>query len=637
MVGHQRGLALNRVDVADHDRVAQAGDQHVAPAAQPRAFELELGHRVGDEAAARHAHAPFVDLLVGGFAQVRLAARPGQVQRIGLLVEGVGRDRFDGAALAFAAGLDDEVVGADSAHDQVRALRRRDRERAAFEDLAGMHAQGAVEAACDRKGRDVGGVPRAAAQHDVGIVRQRRDHRLDAELRHHLRRSVDVVLGQRLPGIEGVNPAGAQRVALVGLRYLGVDDRDLAAAAAASNLFREDGQRLVDLAVGAAAASRADEDLGAAFLLRVEQEGQVAPDHLAVAEERVGAEVVRTRIGAARIDRDQVDADAQGTFDRALGKAVTEHAVRKHDELALGRAGWGLHHQFLLTCILYVVDNVQSKTPRGQPRGIPGVRPATHEMLGGGIDVTTLSNNRSVGSAEKAPLDIRVERGLSLSESATALIARAIYLGHFQPGDHLGEAQLSQVLGVSRTMVREAFRTLAAEGLIEVRRNFGASVIQPSAEDIEQMSVFRAINEGLAVHMLVARQDEVAFGKLDRIVHELQAPLEADDANGFLDLHWKYHQTIVEHGANRFLLQSWNSVSRIIRMYQRNTPDRSRLLRNNRVLLQTFRTATPERAEALVRGQIIKAAYELLDRPIPPGVRGYVTLYIDAAGRVRSY
>ena len=72
-------------------------------------------------------------------------------------------------------------------------------------------------------------------------------------------------------------------------------------------------------------------------------------------------------------------------------------------------------------------------------------------------------------------------------------------------------------------------------------------------------------------------------------------------------------------------------------MYQRKALDIRRLLQNNRVFLETFRKDTPARAEELVRGQIIKAAFELLQRPIPAEVRGYVTLYIDAAGRVRSY
>lgn len=241
------------------------------------------------------------------------------------------------------------------------------------------------------------------------------------------------------------------------------------------------------------------------------------------------------------------------------------------------------------------------------------------------------------GHVDQPRLDIRVERGLSLTESATAKLARAIFVGHFQPGHHLAEVQLAEELGVSRAMLREAFRTLAAEGLIEIRRNYGAYVIQPSPADIEQMSVFRAVNEGLAAHLLVAHRDEVAFKTLEDIIGRLETTLATGDLNGFLDLHWLYHQVIVEQAGNRFLLQSWNSVSRIIRMYQRNTLDHQRLLQNNRVLLKTFRTDTPARAEALLRGQIIKAAYELLGRPIPEEVRAYVTLYIDAAGEIREY
>ena len=123
---------------------------------------------------------------------------------------------------------------------------------------------------------------------------------------------------------------------------------------------------------------------------------------------------------------------------------------------------------------------------------------------------------------------------------------------------------------------------------------------------------------------------------LAEVVAQLEAALKAGDHTGFLDLHWRYHQIILEQAGNRFLLQSWNSVSRIIRMYQRNALDHNRLLQNNRTFLATFRTDTPAPAEQLVRGQIIKAAFELLGRPIPPEVRGYVTMYIDASGRVRS-
>ena len=105
---------------------------------------------------------------------------------------------------------------------------------------------------------------------------------------------------------------------------------------------------------------------------------------------------------------------------------------------------------------------------------------------------------------------------------------------------------------------------------------------------------------------------------------------------GLLDLHWRFHHLICEQSGNKFLAQSWNSVSRIIRVYQARALDHARLLRNNLVLMSEFRRSTPDRCEQLLRGQIIKTAYDLLARPIPKSVKAFVSLYIDETGKVRS-
>ena len=231
---------------------------------------------------------------------------------------------------------------------------------------------------------------------------------------------------------------------------------------------------------------------------------------------------------------------------------------------------------------------------------------------------------------------LKLERAPSLTEAAATQLARAIYSGHFQPGHHLAEVQLSRELAVSRAILREAFRTLAAEGLIETRRNHGAYVIQPSADDIEQMSVFRAVIEGLAARLVVSRGDDTVLTRLNALLADMRVTHAARDSNGFLELHWRFHQFICEQSGNKFLAQSWNSVSRIIRMYQGQALDHARLLRNNLVFVNEFERSTPHRCEQLLRGQIIKTAYELLGRPIPKSVRAFVSLYIDEAGTVQK-
>ena len=58
----------------------------------------------------------------------------------------------------------------------------------------------------------------------------------------------------------------------------------------------------------------------------------------------------------------------------------------------------------------------------------------------------------------------------------TAILRKALFSGEYKSGDELSLTETAERLGVSRTPVREAFQTLEAEGLIELRMNRGAIV-----------------------------------------------------------------------------------------------------------------------------------------------------------------
>ena len=51
----------------------------------------------------------------------------------------------------------------------------------------------------------------------------------------------------------------------------------------------------------------------------------------------------------------------------------------------------------------------------------------------------------------------------------TSILKRAIYSGEYKSGQELSLTAIAEQLGISRTPVREAFQTLAAEGLITLR------------------------------------------------------------------------------------------------------------------------------------------------------------------------
>ena len=63
----------------------------------------------------------------------------------------------------------------------------------------------------------------------------------------------------------------------------------------------------------------------------------------------------------------------------------------------------------------------------------------------------------------------------------------AIYELRLPPGTRLPEDVLSNTYGVSRTLVRKVLQRMAMEGLVEIRRNRGAQVAEPSADEAREV------------------------------------------------------------------------------------------------------------------------------------------------------
>lgn len=85
----------------------------------------------------------------------------------------------------------------------------------------------------------------------------------------------------------------------------------------------------------------------------------------------------------------------------------------------------------------------------------------------------------------RASEEIAIDRK-GLSEAVTVALRTMIVEGTLAPGTRLNERVLCERLNVSRTPLREAFKTLAVEGLIEILPNRGAMVVQLSVSDIQQ-------------------------------------------------------------------------------------------------------------------------------------------------------
>lgn len=100
------------------------------------------------------------------------------------------------------------------------------------------------------------------------------------------------------------------------------------------------------------------------------------------------------------------------------------------------------------------------------------------------------------------------------SERICAALRSAILERALLPGMKLPEDSLGERFGASRTLVRQALERLAAEGLVELRRNKGATVASPSLDEARELFELRSHIEQLVIarlagHLSAAQQKKI--------------------------------------------------------------------------------------------------------------------------------
>lgn len=108
-------------------------------------------------------------------------------------------------------------------------------------------------------------------------------------------------------------------------------------------------------------------------------------------------------------------------------------------------------------------------------------------------------------------------------------VVESILAQKLLPGERLGEQQLADIFGGSRTLVREALMRLHARGFVEVRARKGWYVVEPSLEHArDAFAARRAVESGL-LHQ-AGRPLQSAIRKLREHVKAEQDAIRGTDA-----------------------------------------------------------------------------------------------------------
>lgn len=144
----------------------------------------------------------------------------------------------------------------------------------------------------------------------------------------------------------------------------------------------------------------------------------------------------------------------------------------------------------------------------------------------------------------------------TLADRAADLLRELILLDKLKPNEILAERDISEKLGVSRTPLREALRTLASEGLVEMQPNLRPRVADPSLEQILDLIDVLSSLERLACEILAEKHSSAVISRLEKHIELLGTFPDDGDELEFFNIDMDFHKTIVAGTDNRSLIMT---------------------------------------------------------------------------------
>ena len=237
--------------------------------------------------------------------------------------------------------------------------------------------------------------------------------------------------------------------------------------------------------------------------------------------------------------------------------------------------------------------------------------------------------------ADAAP-EIRIERKPKLSEHVVSALRDQILGGQILPGQKLPtEGQMTETFRVSRTVIREAMASLAADGLVESRQGAGVFVLEHPTlafgsfnQDIRKVS--QAINVlevrmGIEIEsagLAAQRHNAAQEARIQEAFFEFERLLNLGEPTGKAD--FAFHREIASATNNPFYVEIIDALGDRTIPCDRNSPWYSvevlsseylaGLQREHLLILKAISASDPDAARAAMRAHLVAAQHRYRQR-----------------------
>ena len=210
---------------------------------------------------------------------------------------------------------------------------------------------------------------------------------------------------------------------------------------------------------------------------------------------------------------------------------------------------------------------------------------------------------------DPGPLQALQERK-SLGQHVFDNLKQAIIRGNIAPGEWLVESHIAQMLGISRTPVREAIHKLERERLIQRQPRGGFTVLGFNRDDIEETFGIRGILEGYAARLATIKHHPRELEVLEKKAEEFQACLSKKQMDSLPVINTEFHELLYALSKSPQLVHIINGLrDQIYRFREIILKDQKHAgtsHEDHMQMLKFMRKRDAEEVERLVREHILR-------------------------------
>jgi DNA-binding GntR family transcriptional regulator len=190
-----------------------------------------------------------------------------------------------------------------------------------------------------------------------------------------------------------------------------------------------------------------------------------------------------------------------------------------------------------------------------------------------------------------------------------------IISGYFRPGENLSEREVAEILGVSRTPVREAFQRLDQEGIIIYTPKKGVTVPSFDTEQLKHIYHVREHMEGLSARLLAEKK---AFNVVEEMRQNIELASKEVDVKQQAMINGRFHQLMAEGTENPYLINIFQTLRSQIGLIRSTSLSYSDRLKTNLVehlqICDAIESGDANEAEKVARSHIINSMNSALSK-----------------------